>query len=59
MGVNFELLRVLREPQKPRVQPCAKDAGCVQATATGVALGAAYKAMEKPPLGEEDRPKKK
>ena len=46
MGVDFELLRVLRKPQKPRVESCDKDAGCVQAQA--VALDAVYKAMEKP-----------
>lgn len=49
MSIDWELLRVLREPQEPTVEPCSKDAGCVQATATGVALDAVYKAMEKPP----------
>lgn len=54
MSINWQELRdlrelrVLREPREPKPEPRTKDAGCIQATATGVALDAVYKAMEKP-----------
>jgi len=49
MSVDWEMLRVLRKPQKPQVEPCAKDAGCVQAQATGVST------HKKPVAGNEER----
>lgn len=50
MFINWQDLRVLREPQKPRVEPCGKDGGCVAATGPGVALAAFYQAGLKPYL---------
>ena len=40
MSIDWEDLRVLRAAQKPKPEPCSKDAGYIQATATDAAVDA-------------------
>ena len=56
MSIDWEFLRILRKPREPKPEPCSKDAGCVQATATRAAQAAAYRvAVKQMQVVDEDQ----